>query len=572
MSGIFNLFRKKSSVVTPDEVTSELVRLEDSSKNGRKKSVMSADETQSGDKPFLNQKKSSLQNVYYLDAESDKSSFRARMTGSIGSHEEKSERRGLKKGSNPEEKRSRKVSQHTSPEDSDDSSSKSRMTRKKSSAANLNLEEPVKSGLLRKRPSQNVEDDAVDAGALAGQRKDRGAVTVGEEICEVPVVVNVKLKMPGFLQVSDGEFVTLMEVHNLPDGLVMCKSKSGEVGRLFSNAVQVSVHSWNLYLDVLPFLISHPEFLVAVIKDNVVESSRLVEMLLAKVLLKPALEALLEREESAFREGLMLFFFCLNFFERNESLASPAMHLAGSLLSLSSLNGFKRSFVQYAVVLVSKSNNWGPEDIVKALPQFLTYLDGLASNPPPALVLFLQALNSVPNAMSMKSSIFFLRFVCPALVQPCAVTNSSSMSEETTSRLVHFSKALQLVANKVDPQPLSKLADQVSYFVFVSCSNVLFNCFSWQDVALRALHGNVDALLDKLCRGMAVADVADSVLRPAARLYASMCERGLDDPSFVELQQRLGPPPRLDASDKELVIAPIARIKKLLESSNYCTD
>ena len=227
---------------------------------------------------------------------------------------------------------------------------------------------------------------------------------------------------------------------------------------------------------------------------------------------------------------------------------SPAMLLAGSLLSLPSLSLFKEKFVKFALELVTSSNSWEPSEVVEAIPDFLAFLTSIALEAPPVLVVFLQSIASVKNSLSVKSSVFFLRFVCPALAQPGKVLENE-ISEEACTRLLQFSKAVQLVANKVDPPEHSGL------FPFAA--------------KLKSNLSKVEDLLNKICNGLAVADVPNSVLRPAARLYSALCELHINDPEFLAIKMELGDPPSLDGSDYDLLIPPVARVKRLLETSEY---
>ena len=118
--------------------------------------------------------------------------------------------------------------------------------------------------------------------------------------------------------------------------------------------------------------------------------------------------------------------------------------------------------------------------------------------------------------------------------------------------MLQLSKALQLVANKIDPPEHSPL-----YCIRES---------------LRTMHVMVDNLMNKLCRGLAIVCVTDSLLKPAADLYASMCAK-IDDIEFMVLQTELGPAPPANSEERDLNEIPsIRRIRSLLFSSGYLTD
>ena len=70
-------------------------------------------------------------------------------------------------------------------------------------------------------------------------------------------MVNVKVKMKEFMNVSAGEWVTLLEAHNLEPGLVLCRNQFG-MGKVPRNAVLINRHTWNVFLDVMPWLVENP--------------------------------------------------------------------------------------------------------------------------------------------------------------------------------------------------------------------------------------------------------------------------------------------------------------------------
>lgn len=157
---------------------------------------------------------------------------------------------------------------------------------------------------IHKKRSHSSENS--DESPEKGGSEERGSVSVGEEICQVIVVVGVKVKGAGMLRCSDGEFVTLMQATNLGPGEVVAKNRDGELGKVPRNAVLISQHCWNLYLNVLPFLIHNPQHLEIVIRNELTPRPVLVDLLDAKGLLKQAMEALLALEDAkdvAFREG-----------------------------------------------------------------------------------------------------------------------------------------------------------------------------------------------------------------------------------------------------------------------------
>lgn len=218
------------------------------------------------------------------------------------------------------------------------------------------------------------------------------------------------------------------------------------------------------------------------------------------------------------------------------------MMLISAMLAHPSLISFKKALVKQSVALVSKSASFGPEEVVAVIPALLASLGEMAEKAPPVLGVFLQSLASVKRAVAMKNSVFFLRFVCPALSQPLRV--SGHLPDDTLSRLLLLSKALQSCANKVAPPEHSPL--------FCVASSI----YSLQQL--------LDDVVNKLIScSVCVVDVPESMLRPAAQLYSALCGLGLTDAEFDMIRVELGPPLRPDCSDKDLT-PKIAKVKSLL--------
>ena len=152
--------------------------------------------------------------------------------------------------------------------------------------------------------SDAESSDRSDRTSESDPLSERQLSPIGGEIC--PVMVSVSVKVPGFLKVNAGDVVMLLVARNQAQGEVIVKyMHSEEQGRVPRHALLLSHHNWNVFLNVLPFLVNHPSLLERVVREEFVKRSVLVELLEAKALLKPALEALLSLEESsvAFREG-----------------------------------------------------------------------------------------------------------------------------------------------------------------------------------------------------------------------------------------------------------------------------
>jgi hypothetical protein len=85
----------------------------------------------------------------------------------------------------------------------------------------------------------------------------------------------------------------------------------------------------------------------------------------------------------------------------------------------------------------------------------LVYLQKNVSKMPEELVMLLKALakaSDVAGMPNVQSQIFFLRYICPALVQPQRLGGLDVVPEEMARTLMALAKVLQLVANKSDPK------------------------------------------------------------------------------------------------------------------------
>ncbi len=354
-------------------------------------------------------------------------------------------------------------------------------------------------------------------------------MVVGEPICDVSVTVNVKLKMRGFLAVGEGDVVTLMEAQHVEPGMVVCRA-NGEVGKVPRSAVLLTKHSWNAYLEVLPWLVRHPAFLEQLLLSGF-SAADLVVLLAGKNLLREALALLFQREltEKAARHL------------ENETFRqeSPAMSVAAALLSMPAVREFRTSLVSLAVSALARSNG-DADSLLHVLEHMFTQLERMAEMAPPELVILMQSLRRLgSNNSRLQASLFFLRFVCPALVQPVEVGGVAAVDEHVSHALILLAKAVQLVANQVEPA-------EGSFF------------FKGAD-KLRSFYPLVDVFLAKIARGMPVVHVSKSLVRQAGQLYAVVCQLtilpdSVEGVELARLQSQLGEPL---ASEEKMLQHPV---------------
>ena len=348
-------------------------------------------------------------------------------------------------------------------------------------------------------------------------------MVVSEEICAVSVCVGVKLKMRGCLSVSEGDVVTLMEAQNVEPGMIVCRA-AGETGKVPRNAVLLDQHCWNVYLEALPLLVRYPAWLERMVEA--VPAADMVQMLAAKGLLREALATLFRREvaDKAARHLVNETF-------RQES---PAMALTSALLALPAVRACFREAVGVAASRVAAARGeLGPRAVADVLEALFAQLAGVAEHAPPELVLLMQTLRRLDaeaGGGNWQASVFFLRCLCPALVQPVELGGLPAVDYTVAQGLMRVAKAVQVVANRLDPPPgsLAEVGDR-----------------------LRLLYPVAAAFFDKMSRGSAVIHVPGVLVSQAAALYAVLCDQiapsdDVEQQDLDSLRMRLGPPRTAD--------------------------
>lgn len=85
----------------------------------------------------------------------------------------------------------------------------------------------------------------------------------------------------------------------------------------------------------------------------------------------------------------------------------------------------------------------------------LKYLQKAVNKMPEELVVLLKSLAEASKAANMpnvQGQIFFLRYICPALVQPGTLGGLEVITDDMSRSFLTLAKALQLIANKCDPK------------------------------------------------------------------------------------------------------------------------
>jgi hypothetical protein len=180
---------------------------------------------------------------------------------------------------------------------------------------------------------------------------------------------------------------------------------------------------WNLYLNAIDFLIEFPTYL------EILSVEIPIALFMAKHALGNALEALLLLEKKD-KENRKL---------ENETFRSstPAVLLLQKILAREPLQAFKTAFLDAMSAQVKRYSSWTLQAQAEMLDYCFAFLQQ-SCDALPELSVILFSLDRLNNPV-FQESVFFLRFICPALVQ----TNNRS--------LIDLAKTLQLIANHIDP-------------------------------------------------------------------------------------------------------------------------
>ena len=120
------------------------------------------------------------------------------------------------------------------------------------------------------------------------------------------------------------------------------------------------------------------------------------------------------------------------------------------------MEDFRNEFVAFAFGSILRRVGWNAKLLAKVCADCLKHLLKMVPRMPEELVVTLKALGECTNAVQMETvqpQIFFLRFICPGLVQPTTLGGLEVVPEEMAKSMLTLAKALQLIANRVDPGP-----------------------------------------------------------------------------------------------------------------------
>ena len=282
-------------------------------------------------------------------------------------------------------------------------------------------------------------------------------------------------------------------------------------GKLKQTSTEIPLidHSQNRYLDVCDFLVAYPEAMAQLLPK--LEAFHVIDICLmfqVRGQLSQALRALMKLEyDDNKARGVAAETF------RSET---PVVLLVSAVMGLDNVIAYRQAFVDNVVGLVMQRLNWSPKALAKVLRGALKSLVDTADRMPEELVTVVKALHNVaPDMPQLHASLFFLRLLCPALAQPREKGGLDVIPSDLKRSLLELAKALQLIANRVDPADNS------------FCKPI--------EADLRKEHKAVDKFFGKIWDGGKGAEsprVTKSLEQPARATVKALLLSHSDNPEF----------------------------------------
>lgn len=353
---------------------------------------------------------------------------------------------------------------------------------------------------------------------------------------------SVAMKGANILQVREGDVVTFLNSINSKSQMVNVQ-KGNEKGNIPSGALCLNKHVWNIYLDTVEILIQHPDLLLTLLENTDFPDIvlQLVPTLIARRQLEFALSIFFQSELLEKKAQNELF-----------RLKTPAVTVVTTIFNNPQnlpLQKFRTDFVNFVISLIHKYGS----NLTIIVENSINYLVNFPIDSiPPELCAVLKSLNGVITDYQKKTlnisvllgSMFFLRFICPALSQPHEFCNIQNINGSTKSSLIAVTKVLQLISNQtVDNSDtnLIKLYDPVSQFLMKLASK-----------------GTPTTL-----------SIENSLIVEAATLYYAVyhcAEKYHNDPALKQIVEKLGVP-KIPVFEQEVpMYSKIVEIKNYIES------
>jgi len=280
--------------------------------------------------------------------------------------------------------------------------------------------------------------------------------------------------------------------------------KDGKHGKIPIFALNLDIHSWNIYLEAVDLMITDTNVMLIILDTS--NSLEFVELIIARGYLSPVLRTLyqLEIDEKISRDLKTEMFRAM----------SPIINVISTIfndLKSPGLQKFRDDFMLAVTSSIEKhlpklSKDW--KWVAGVAEDCVDYLVRLPPESIPAeIIVILRSLRDTILSTSglsnddipvMLGSIFFLRLICPMVSKPSDEINSDMMA-----KLVMVAKALQLISNQVDPEKDTQMFE-------------IIDRLSW-------LHNSTsDFLIRVASMPMPTLSIDRSVIREAASLYAKL--------------------------------------------------
>jgi len=271
----------------------------------------------------------------------------------------------------------------------------------------------------------------------------------------------VRIKGPNILRVEEGDVITLV---NLPteDSTMIHVRHGKEEGLIPICALNLNKYTYNIYLDTVELLIQYPKLLIGLLDDS--DNSdivlQIVPILIARRLIPDALNIVFKSELIEKQNHITEMF-------RSKSAATIMVSTIFNNPQNLTLQKFRTDFVNFAISQINENDCSIPSTILEKC------IDYLSKEPvPDELIVVLKSLNNAINSqtvvinISIIGSLFFLRFICPALVQPQEFCGIKDVNGNIQKSLITITKALQLVSNQTaEDEGLIKLYKPTSDFL-----------------------------------------------------------------------------------------------------------
>jgi hypothetical protein len=346
---------------------------------------------------------------------------------------------------------------------------------------------------------------------------------------------HIKINSPGYLELERYDKVTILKTVKNAQGYFMCRSNKVR-GIVIKSTLQLDQHSSNIYLQALDLFLSYPNLLKKILEETSTEQCKtIVSLLSARKILPLILKNLFLEEVKTkipFRDQ------------------TPSSKFASTLLNATKgLMDLRTNLVNETLQIIRKESNepkLSPENLVKVLDKCCnSYILMTNNNIPNELIVILHTVNDVTQNLKTEvapsiilSTLFFLLYLNPGLVQPRELCNIQKITHDEIYKLKQVAQGLQILSNDA---PLAR--DHILY--------------AFQE-KLHRLCKSVNYILNSLAiRPIPSVTVANSLIVEAASFYGLIMKIGRQQVQEEKLQN--------DLNDLEALLGDIKEAPRINE-------